>query len=60
MARPSALDDFRSTLSGVARALTADAEVEVAWTADANVADAGVPQCVNDLIHLMERDLRFR
>lgn len=35
MARPSALDDFRSTLSGVARALTADAEVEVAWTADA-------------------------
>lgn len=35
MSAPSPLDDFKAALSGVARAVTRDAEVEVGFTADA-------------------------
>jgi cobaltochelatase CobT len=35
MTAPSPLDDFKAALSGVARAVTRDAEVEVGFTADA-------------------------
>jgi cobaltochelatase CobT len=35
MSAPSSLDDFKAALSGVARAVTRDAEVEVGFTADA-------------------------
>ncbi|HMO68603.1 MAG TPA: cobaltochelatase subunit CobT, partial [Novosphingobium sp.] len=38
MSDNSPIDQFRSVLTGTARAIARDAEVEVNWTADAPVA----------------------